>query len=298
MRKLLSAVTAAALLAVTPLAAGCGADDLSPEDVASAAEATRDEKSARVAMQLTASGFGSPVPLAVQGKGVTALQGAQMDLTLELGPLLALAGVEGDGATRLVVRGKDVYVKPPAVRQLELPGGADWVGLDLAKVGTALGIDAKAMASVVNADPGAQLEALTSAKGVKKVGEEKIGGEDTTHFRGEVRIGDLIAGLPADQREAARQALEQLDRAGGGTSADVPQRMDVWVDGEKRIRRMRQEIRTPAQGGLAAGRIGMRIDFSDFGTPLRIAAPPAGETFDATSRLSELFAAAVPGVTR
>ena len=298
MRKLLSAVTAAALLAVAPLAAGCGADDLSPEDVASAAAATRDEKSARVAMQLTASGFGSPVPLAVQGKGVTALQGAQMDLTLELGPLLALAGVEGDGATRLVVRGKDVYVKPPAVRQLELPGGAEWVGLDLAEVGKALGIDAKAMASVVNADPGAQLEALTSAKGVKKVGEEKVGGVDTTHFRGEVRIGDLIAGLPADQRRAARKALEQLDRAGGQTSADVAQRMDVWVDGEKRIRRMRQEIRTPAQGGLAAGRIGMRIDFSDFGTPLRIAAPPAGETFDATSRLSELFAAAVPGVTR
>lgn len=287
MRKLLSAVTAAALLAVAPLAAGCGADDLSPEDVASAAAATRDEKSARVAMQLTASGFGSPVPLAVQGKGVTALQGAQMDLTLELGPLLALAGVEGDGATRLVVRGKDVYVKPPAIEGFTPPEGKSWFGLDLKETVEAMGVDAEAYGSIVNADPSAQLEALKNAKDIKKVGEEKLGGVETTRFRGEVRIKDLVAALPPERRKRAQEAVDEMLRQAPG--ADVPQRVEVWVDDDERIRRMIQTIKAPAQRGVPAGEARVSVDYSDFGTRLTTRAPAAADVYDATSALARLL---------
>ena len=287
MRKILPTLITFATLAVVPLAAGCGADDLNPDSVASAAESTREEKTAKVAMAVSVSGFGVPVPLSVQGKGKTALDAARMDLTMDLGPLLSLAGQQGDGATRLLVDGKDVFVKPPAIRGLQLPGGADWVGLDLVETVEAMGIDADGFGALVNADPGAQLEAIKSAKGVKEVGEEKIGGVDTTRFRGEVRIRDLIAALPADQRAAAQKAFDELlkDTPGG----DAPQPIEVWIDDEERIRRTKQQVKAPAQQGVPAGRADITVDYSDFGTPLEVKAPASGDVFDATSALTRIL---------
>ena len=295
MRKVLRSLLAAAVLAAAPLAAGCGADDLNPEDVAKAAEATRAEKTAKVDLSVATSGFGVPVPLNVKGTGTSALDRVAMDLTFDLSGLLSLAGIQGDGRTRAVVLGKDAWLDPPAVDGLTVPGGKRWVGVDLARAARATGVDPEAIGALVNADPGAQLDAITQAKGVKEVGKEQVGGVETTHFTGTVRLQDFLAALPADQRAKAQEALEAFTK--GAPGGDQPMPIDVWVDGDERIRRMRQEIRTPAQGGIASGRIGLSFDYSDFGTPLKVQAPAAGETFDSTKALGEAFAAAPRGAT-
>ena len=288
MRKPLSTLLALAALAATPLAAGCGADDLKPEAVAEAAQATREARTARVGMSVTMSGFGVPVPLTVKGRGTSALDSARMDLTFDLGPLLGLAGVEGDGATRMVVLGKDVFVRPPAVDGVDLPAGAEWVGVDLARTLEAMGIDAEGFGALVNADPGAQLRALTSAKSMKEVGEEELGGVATTHFRGTVRARDLIAELPADRRRRAQEALDELLATSPG--GDLPQAVDVWVDGDERIRRMRQRVTAPAQDGVPGGRADVTVDYSAFGTPLTAKAPPEGDVYDATKAIGRVLA--------
>jgi predicted small lipoprotein YifL len=288
MRKVLSSFTALAALALVPLVAGCGADDLGPEAVAEAAQQTREARTARVEMTVRASGFGVPIPLTVRGEGTSALDRAAMDLELDLAPLLSLAGVQAEGDTRLVVLGKDVYVKPPRVQDLTLPEDAEWVGLDLARTLGAMGVDAEGFAALVNADPGAQLDALTSAKGMEEVGEEEIDGVATTHFRGEVAVRDLIAALPPDRRREAQEAYDDLLRAAPG--GDQPQAIDVWVDEDRNVRRMRQQVRAPAQEGVPAGRADVTIDYSDFGTPLTAKAPPEGDTWDATDEVAEAVA--------
>ena len=289
MRKILSTITAVAALATVPLAAGCGADDLNPESVAEAAQATREARTAKVAMTVSMSGFGVPVPLSVKGGGTSALDSPKMDVTFDFGPLLSLAGQQGDGRTRMVVLGKDVYVRPPKLRQLNLPGDATWVGVDLAATLKAMGVDPEGFGAIVNADPGAQLDALTKAKGMKEVGEEKIDGADTTHFRGEVRIKDLIAALPPERRRKAQAAVDQLFKSAPG--GDAPQPVDVWVDDEERIRRMKQQVKAPAQPGVPAGRADVTVDYRDFGTPLRVQRPAAGQTFDATKTITRALAA-------
>jgi hypothetical protein len=289
MRKLLSTVSAVAALAAVPLVAGCGADDLNPEGVADAAEATREAGTAKVDMTVAVSGFGVPIPLTVKGTGTSALDSAKMDLTFDLNSLLALAGAQGDGRTRMVVLGKDVYVKPPKVRELALPEGATWVGIDLADTLKAMGVDPEGFGAIVNADPGAQLEALTSAKGMKKVGEEKIRGAETTHFRGNVSIKDLIAALPPERRRKAQEAVDQLMR--GTPGGDKPQPIDVWVDDDERIRRMKQKVAAPAQEGVPAGRAEVTVDYRDFGTPLKVKAPPKGDVFDATRAITRALTA-------
>lgn len=289
MRKLLSTITAVAALASVPLAAGCGADDLKPESVAEAAQATRETRTARVDMTVAVSGFGTPVPLSVRGRGTSALDSAKLDVTFNLGPLLSLAGVQGSGATRMVVLGKDVFVAPPRVQQFELPGGARWVGLDVAKALGAMGIDPEGLGALVNADPGAQLEALTSAKGMKEVGEEKIAGVETTHFRGTVRARDLIAAMPPERRRKAQAAFDELVRASPGS--DAPQAIDVWVDDDERVRRLRQQVKAPSQRGVPAGRADVTVDYSKFGTPLDVKAPARDDVFDATSALTRALSA-------
>jgi hypothetical protein len=287
MRKLLSTLTTVAALATVPLAAGCGADDLNPESVADAAQSTRDARTAKVGMSLSVSGFGVPVPLSVKGSGTSALDRAAMDVTFDLGPLLSLAGRPGNGKTRTVVLGKDVYVKPPAVQGFTLPSGADWVGLDVVKVVEAMGVDADGFGALVNADPGAQLEMVTKAKGIKEVGEETIDGAKTTHFRGNVSIKDMIATLPPAERKKAQESVDQLlkDAPGG----DKPQPIDVWVDEDERVRRMRQQVRSPAQQGVPAGRADVTVDYSDFGAKLTARKPPAGDVYDATSAITRVL---------
>jgi hypothetical protein len=223
-------------------------------------------------MSLSVSGFGVPVPLSVKGSGTSALDRAAMDVTFDLGPLLSLAGRPGNGKTRTVVLGKDVYVKPPAVQGFTLPSGADWVGLDVVKVVEAMGVDADGFGALVNADPGAQLEMVTKAKGIKEVGEETIDGAKTTHFRGNVSIKDMIATLPPAERRKAQESVDQLlkDAPGG----DKPQPIDVWVDEDERVRRMKQQVRSPAQQGVPAGRADVTVDYSDFGAKLTARKPP------------------------
>ena len=296
MRKVLRSFLVAATLATAPLAAGCGADDLNPEDVAKAAEATRAEKTAKVDLTVATSGFGVPIPLTVKGTGTSALDKVAMDLTCDLSGLLSLAQIQGDGKTRAVVLGKDAWLDPPAVEGVAVPGGKQWVGVDLAGAVRAMGVDPQAISALVNADPGAQLDAIRGAKGVKEVGKEKVGGVETTHFTGTVRLEDLLAALPADQRAKAQEALDAFLADAPG--ADRPTPIDVWVDEDERVRRMRQQVRTPAQQGVAEGRVTVTVDYSDFGTPLTAKAPAAGEVYDATSQIARVLRRQRQGTTQ
>jgi hypothetical protein len=282
---LLSVVAALAGGAV----AGCGASDADPAAVANAAERTRDAQTARVDLRMTAKGFGLPTALDVTGDGTTSLDSARMALELELGPVLALAGAQGDGTTKLLVRGGDLFVDPPQVEGLELPDGATWVKVDLARLVEAAGADAEALGEIMTVDPAKQLEALRSAKGVEEVGTEEIDGAETTHLRGEVRFSDFAKTLPPDRREKALEAMRRL--AKGQPGADAPAPVDVWIDDQDRIRRMTQKGKVPGQPGVPAGEFAITMQFTDFGAPLDVEAPAKDDVFDATSALTDAVAA-------
>jgi hypothetical protein len=283
MRRLAAALAAAALAAVP--AAGCGADDVSPRvAVAQAATATQATDTARVAMTLTVRGAGVPIPLSVRGSGVTATRGTpRADLTLDLTPLVRLAGGSGDGRTRVLVPGgSTVYVDPPALPGLELPGGRRWVSLDLARAARAAGLDPAGLAALLRVDPATQLEGLRAAGALEEAGEEEVAGAQTTRYRGEIRLRDVVRALPAERRRAAERAIAELARVTGDEALDAPVPTELWIDESGLVRRMRQAGELPAQGGSRGGRVEVTYELSDFGTPLRARAPAAREVFDAT----------------
>jgi hypothetical protein len=210
-----------------------------------------------------------------------------MDLTLDFGPLLQQVGAGGDGRTRMLLDGKRLFVDPPAFPGLTLPGGATWVTADIGKVLDAFGIDAAGFGELLRLTPAQQMQALETADSIKKVGEEDIDGAKTTHYRGEVRLSDYLEALPEDRRKAVEKAIAELEKLPGGAGQDFdkPTPTDLWIDEENRLRRMVSDVATPAQNGAPAGRFKMRFDFSDFGTPLDVEAPPSNDVFDATDTL-------------
>jgi hypothetical protein len=241
---------------------------------------------------MTAKGFGLPGDLAVTGRGTTSLDSARMDLDLDLGPLLGSLGASGDGATKLLVRGGDLYVDPPQLEGVRLPGGASWVQVDLARVVEAAGADADALAEIMTVDPATQLDVLRSAEGVEEIGSEKVDGVETTRLRGEVSLEDYAKTLPADRRRRALAAIEQLDRSSAGADAAAPTPFDVWIDEQDRIRRMRQSGKVPGQPGVPAGEFAITLDLRDFGTAVDRPVPKGGEVFDATRVISDAAATA------
>ncbi|MFI5842953.1 hypothetical protein ACIA8K_24915 [Catenuloplanes sp. NPDC051500] len=89
---------------------------------------------------------------------------------------------------------------------------------------------------------------------VEEIGEEKVRGAETTHYRLPVTgaARDALAALPAQQ--TAWFELEQADEVSS---------IDVWVSGDL-IHRI-----TVDQGPRQAA-----VEFFDFGAPIRITAPP------------------------
>ncbi|HWT94890.1 MAG TPA: hypothetical protein VN238_17970 [Solirubrobacteraceae bacterium] len=291
MRKTISTLSALGAIGATALVtAGCGTDDVDPAAIAQAAERTRAADSADVRVGVETKGFGFPGRLRLKGEGVTSLTEPELALTLDLGPLLALTGQgDGDGTTRLRVDGKDVAVDLPELRGFDLPDGATWLGLDLERTIDAMGIDATGLGEILTLDPGAQLDVLRTADDVEGVGTETVGGAETTHYRGTIRIADFIAKLPAERRAAARKALGALEAE--TDTADDATAFDVWIDGDDRIRRTVQRAAVPGQQGVPGGELKITLDLSGFGAARKPAAPPRADTYDVTGDVTRALRA-------
>ena len=243
------------------------------------AGATAEKKTARMTIKMSVSGAGLPIPLDVNAKGVTALGSSAGKLTIDLAPLLSLAGAPqgtpGDLEVRF--RGGTLYAKPPKLPQLQVPGGKS-------KVASAFDISGKGIGKLFTLEPAAQLRALKAAKGLKRIGEEPVAGAKTTHYRGTYRVSDLVKTLsPAERREvtAAIKQIDELDGPGGASLND-PVPAEVWVDEDGVTRKMLSTAKVPAQAGQPGGTIKQSYVLSDFGTPLDAAPPAAGDTYAAT----------------
>lgn len=305
MRKNITSLAVLAAVAIGgTVAAGCGSEDAG-FDIDKAAAATAEKKTARVTSKVSVEGAGLPLPIELDAKGTTSLTSAEGKLILDLEPLLGLAGAPAGTPGDLEVRFQPdgtLYAKPPKLDQLKIPGGKQWVSLELPALGQALGLPTEGLGKVFTLEPAAQLRALKAAKGLKEVGKEDVGGAETTHYRGTFKFSDFVATLPEAERasaEAAVEKLKQLDRT-SAASLDEPVPAELWVDKDGVTRKLLSTSKLPAQGGQPAGTLKQSYVLSDFGVALDAAPPAAGDTFAATEVAAgalEQVAAAQGGTT-
>jgi hypothetical protein len=297
-----------ALVLATLGLAACGGDDApppgGPDAVARAATATAKAGTAATKITVEMRGFGLPKPLAVTGSGVTSLRSSELDLTFDLDPVVqALAAQAPEAALlgsglklRTLVKGSDVRVQVPKIPGIALPGGATWIGLDLGEVVEAMGGDARALGTAMRVDPASQLKALERAGAVKEIGTADLNGEEVRRYAGSLSAEESLAAAPQADRAALRKALKEL--GAGGRQVEIP--FEAWLDGDGMIRREQFSLDTPARDRVAAGKVVVRVEYSDFGRRLALRLPAERDTFDATRTLTQLLeqgapAGALPG---
>jgi hypothetical protein len=272
----LLAAFAAALAALVPLACSGGDDGgndagpapattTAPAPVVLAAAKTREAGSARFA--LTTRIEGGPAAGTITGEGTFA--GRRGRMTLDLSDLGA-GGAFLQGRLEVVFDGLVFYLRfPPAVAAV-LPGNKPWLRVDLAQLGRQEGFDFEQLLQVNQGDPSQTLEYLRGASDdFREVGAETVRGVATTHYRGTVDLEKVAAQAPAGAAETYRRAIEASGRS------TLP--MDVWIDGEGLLRRMRFEQPIPGEEGASAT---TTIELYDFGTEVDAEPPPAGDVLD------------------
>lgn len=150
-----------------------------------------------------------------------------------------------------------------------LPGGRDWMGLDLS-LGDELDTSVPA-----NVDAKGELALLESVSDdVQELGKEDVRGVPTTHYRGTIGVSGQVKRM---REEGADDVASLTEKAGS------PFQVEVWIDADGLVRRMRLVHSQPVEEGKEATTIDMRIDFFDFGFEPEIDVPDSSEVFDATA---------------
>ena len=239
-------------------------------------------------MRISGASPGLPGDITFNAGGVTSLTRPQMRMAIDFKDLFKIAGlpVTGSTALEMIVDGRNVYVDPPAIKGLKIPGGKRWVALDLIPLAQAMGIPTDGFSGFGQIDAGSQLRAIKQAKGIRNVGSEELDGVQVTHYKGKLNLRDLLGGLPAAKRAAAEQTLKALYAAGGGSDATTVA-FEAWIGADGVMRRMREASTVTTAGKSGSFEVDER--FTDFGTPLDVSAPAADDRWDATATLTDVL---------
>jgi hypothetical protein len=264
---------ALAIAAVAAVTAGCGGGSTSAlqlDPVAAAATKTQNAGAARVRLNLVVSGQGQR--LGMHGAG--AIDGTSAELSLKLGSMAGQMAPElGHAKIKEIALEQDgdyvIYVKLGFLSS-QLPGGQQWIKVDLTKLGKSAGLDLGQLMSSSQLQP-SDLLGMLEADGAKvhKLGPGTIDGVATTHYR--VKI-DMAKAL-----QAKGLTSPMLKGIAGRTKMATE---DVWIGKDGLVRRVRLAygLETPSGNPHAA----MTMDLYDYGAHVSIAAPPSSEVFDAT----------------
>ncbi|KEF08391.1 hypothetical protein ADK78_05565 [Kitasatospora aureofaciens] len=243
----------------SPAAPGGAADG--PQAVRAAHQKTTSAGTAKMTLVTKAQSGGKNAE--VRGSGVVDLAKGSSEMVLLTGnQQIHQRTVEGI-----------LYQQPPAAQREQLPQGKSWLKVDVKKLLRQTG------SSSQYEDPTSSFGYMKgiSDKDVKKVGTETVDGTATTHYKVSVDVTQLAK----DNAQQAKQLRAQLgDR--------LP--LDVWLDGQGRVRQEKVEVRprTGQQGNSGArAAVTTTLKFSDFGTDVKVTAPPAKDTVDITDKAAK-----------
>lgn len=287
-RRLRSAALALPLLAAAA-GAGCGADEASAAEIVRGAAATTVEAStARMTFEVSLPEGAGAGAGTMTGEGAMDFEREIGTMTFDLGPVLEASGEQVPAGTdteiQMVFDGTTYYLRFPMLAQAfggeGAAAGKEWIKIDGAEAAAQLGIDLSEIEQMGN-DPRQQLAYLTGVSDdVEEVGEDDVRGEATTHYRGTVRIDDVMAQLEEQDGIVDVERFRDQVEAAGMDEMDF----DVWVDDEGRARRMVTAVPLPPDAGAGAGdgEVEVTLEMFDFGAEVEAAPPPADQVLDIT----------------
>jgi len=241
--------------------------------VAQAVASTSSEKSFTFTYSTTISAAGES--LTMSGDGSYDVQHELVAMKLHFDGLPPGSPAAAANA-EIVLDNSDGLVEYIQVALLDghLPAGKSWVKVDVGELGKKAGIDLSRLQQGDSADPSRIFSLLRRSANPTVVGQENVGGVATTHYEATVDLRRLAA-LEADA--AARENLQRAIAVSGISSYPV----EVWIDGDGYLRRMRITIPQHMAGTPAeVATVTATEELSNFGTDARIAVPPDSSVVD------------------
>jgi hypothetical protein len=275
------------LVLVTALSA-CGIPSLksAADPVAVAAENTAAAKTVSFSMTMTEQAPSLPAPLTLTAKGAMDFATRQASMSMDMSQMASIAGSALGSPSgwnvEMVMNGAVIYMKAPFLQTL-LKSAKPWMKIDIESMAKQRGLDLSSLMSYDPSEVTRYLGYLRGAKDTQVIGHELVRGVETTHYLGRVDFGDYLNALPADERAAARAALDEVSRLG----SPVYGLFDVWIDAQNRVRReeFSYSMNTATTGTL---QFGFSMDFYDYDAPVDITIPPADQTADLMQLASSL----------
>jgi hypothetical protein len=264
-----------ALLSLTVLGGCGGAAD--PSLFATAVRNTEAAGGAEIVFSMRMEAPGMSEPLEMSGNGVEDASKRRGHFTFE-SPMTGSMEVVSDDMT--------VYMRSDLFAAAL--GGKDWMKLDLRRAMSSFGLDLGSSGQF-GQSAAEQLRMLRAVSGdVSEEGHDEVAGTDTTHYSATVDLRRYPDVMPEEQREAARKGVERLIEMTG--QSEIP--MDVWIDGDQRVRRMawNQSIRQ----GSTEMKMEITAEYVRFGVPVDVEVPDEADVFDATDLVQRQMEQAQP----
>ncbi len=291
----IAACVGTAALAVS----GCGGSSSTIDPVAQAATVSNNARGFQMSLSMRITTGALPAPIIGTGSGSFSPGSrlGQVTIAMQVPGSSALNQVFGSGGLTVgeILDGHVIYLKLPAVVTSRLPGQKPWLKIDLSQLGSVSGVSG--LGSLVNnptsSNPAQMLQYLRAESGgVTKVGAATIAGIPTTEYQATIQLDRYPNLLPAAQRAAARQAIQQLETFTKLRS--IP--MTVWIDNQHLVRQLALNF---SDSSSSAGQIGvaMTIQFTHYGPQPAPTLPSADQVGDLGALLAQTQGGSATGTT-
>lgn len=241
---------------------------------------TSEAKSAKVDIEMTVPGETGGT---VEMSGVMGWDPYAMDMTMS-GGALAAAGGGGPDKMRMIWLDDAMYMDMGEAASADMDGKR-WMKIDLGAIAESSEDPAMAEAMTSGMDsmgqsPAQQMGMLLDSPNMEFVGEDKIDGVATRHYKGSLTLKEALEANKSlevlDEKEREK-LVKQLEASG-----IEDYRIEAWVDENDLPVRIDVTMETPE------GTVEMSQRMSDFGADLSVKAPPAEKTMDLMKMLEEL----------
>ncbi len=272
-------LTLLAALALAITTGGCGSSTATLDPVAQAADVTSQSGGAHIAISAQASGGGLPSGFSLSGSGFFNYDRHEGQLTMNISGVPASVGTNlppGGVQMEELFTSSSAYIGS-SVLDGKLPNGARWMKLDLSRFSQALGLSPGQLTGG-QSNPAQMLEYLKASGGsVTVVGHESVRGVQTTRYRGTIDLRKAAEVLPSSNRSQLQAAMQKVIEETGASGYPV----EVWVDGDRRVRRMTMEIPLTLEGQQRV-QMSVTVELFAFGPTPTVTPPSEGEVYDAT----------------
>jgi hypothetical protein len=269
------------LVLLSATVAGCGGKEggIAGPSLAAASIKSEKARTVRIDMQMTLIPALQPEPVTMRLSGGLDRARSRGKFTIDLSGIGDLVGYprlsewKGREIVDAARRKLDVYIRLPIFGRI--PGGKPWVKLDLTAALTGPDL---ALAQILQlmGNPGQSLDWLRAVRGKpKELGTDRVGGEDTTHYRVIVNLARYPRLVPPSRRAAARRSIAALRRLTHLRHLRAHP-VHVWVGEDGLVRKMSLRFAERVQGSRVL--VAQIIWFHDFGRRVRVRIPPANLT--------------------